>query len=87
MTLPELVAETHVDILQSDTGGFFANVPVNGANVYGKQQDTFSEADAAKSVTIAGSQDKGVALNEEKNHIIYKAGTKYVTSITLGATD
>ena len=55
MTLPELVAGTHVDILQSDTGGFFANVPVNGANVYGKQQDTFSEADAAKSVTIAGS--------------------------------
>ncbi|MBO5636908.1 MAG: hypothetical protein J5906_05260 [Acidaminococcaceae bacterium] len=87
MTLPELVAGTHVDILQSDTCGFFANVPINGANVYGNQQDTFSEADAAKSVTIAGSQDKGVALNEEKNHIIYKAGTKYVTSITLGATD
>ena len=38
-------------------------------------------------MTIAGSQHKGVALNEEKNHIIYKAGTKYVTSITLGETD
>ncbi|MBO6204640.1 MAG: hypothetical protein J6O13_14015, partial [Selenomonas sp.] len=32
MTVPDLADGTHVDILQSDTDGFFANVPVNGAN-------------------------------------------------------
>ena len=85
MTVPTLNAGTHVDILQSDTDGFFANVPINGANAYGKTQDTFTEADAAQSVTIAGTQDKGVTLNSEKKHIIYKAGTKDVASVTLGS--
>ncbi len=87
MTVPELAAGTHVDILQSDTDGFFANVPINGANAYGKTQDTFTESDAAKSVTIAGTQDKGVTLNSEKNHLIYKAGTLDVASVTLGPVE
>ena len=87
MTVPELAAGTHVDILQSDTDGFFANVPINGANVYGKTQYTFTESDAAKSVTIAGTQDKGVTLNTEKKHLIYKAGTLDVASVTLGLAE
>ena len=87
MTVPELAAGTHVDILQSDTNGFFANVPINGANAYGNTQDTFTESDAAKSVSIAGTQDKGVMLNTEKKHLIYKAGTLDVASVTLGPVE
>ena len=87
MTVPELAAGTHVDILQSDTDGFFANVPINGANAYGNTQDTFTESDAAKSVSIAGTQDKGVMLNTEKKHLIYKAGTLDVASVTLGPVE
>jgi hypothetical protein len=87
MTVPELAAGTHVDILQSDTDGFFANVPINGANAYGKTQYTFTESDAAKSVTIAGTQDEGVTLNTENKHLIYKAGTMDVNSVTLGPVE
>ena len=87
MTVPELAAGTHMDILQSDTEGFFANVPINGANAYGNTQETFTESDAAKSVSIAGTQDKGVTLNTEKKHLIYKAGTLDVASVTLGPAE
>ncbi len=87
MTVPELAAGTHVDILQSDTDNFFANVPINGDNAYGKTQYTFMESDAAKSVTIAGTQDKGVTLNTENKHLIYKAGTMDVNSVTLGPVE
>ena len=87
MTVPDLADGTHVDILQSDTDGFFANVPVNGANAYGNQQDTFTDSDVAKSVTIAGTQDKGVTLNEEKKHVIYKLGTKDVKTVEFGKVD
>ena len=87
MTVPELAAGTHVDILQSDTDGFFAKVAINGANAYGNTQETFTESDAAKSVTIAGTQDKGVTLNTEKKHLIYKAGTLDVASVTLGPAE
>ena len=87
MTVPELAAGTHVDILQSDTDDFFAKVSINGVNAYGKKQDTFTESDTAKSVTIAGTQDKGVTLNTEKKHLIYKAGTLDVASVTLGPAE
>ena len=87
MSLPMVEAGKHVDILQSDTDGFFANVPINGANAYGKTQYTFTESDAAKSVTIAGTQDKGVTLNTENKHLIYKAGTMDVNSVTLGPVE
>ena len=87
MNVPEVAAGTHVDILQSDTDGFFAKVPINGANAYGNTQETFTESDAAKSVSIAGTQDKGVTLNTEKKHLIYKAGTLDVASVTLGPVE
>ena len=87
MNVPELAAGTHVDILQSDTDGFFAKVAINGANAYGNTQETFTESDAAKSVSIAGTQDKGVTLNTEKKHLIYKAGTLDVASVTLGPAE
>ena len=87
MTIPTVEAGKHIDILQSNTDNFFANVPINGDNAYGKTQYTFMESDTAKSVTIAGTQDKGVTLNTEKKHLIYKAGTLDVASVTLGPVE
>ena len=80
MAVPEVAAGTHKDILQSNTDHFFANVTVNGANAY-KPVDFKEESSG---VTLAGSQEKGVTLNSEKNHLIYAVGSKDVTSVTLG---
>ena len=80
MAVPDVAAGTHKDILQSNTDHFFANVTVNGANAY-KPVDFKEESSG---VTLAGSQEKGVILNSEKNHLIYAVGSKDVTSVTLG---
>ena len=80
MAVPEVAAGTHKDILQSNTDHFFANVTVNGANAY-KPVDFKEESSG---VTLAGSQEKGVTLNSEKNHLIYAVGSRDVTSVTLG---
>ena len=80
MAVPDVAAGTHKDILQSNTDHFFANVTVNGANAY-KPVDFKEESSG---VTLAGSQEKGVTLNSEKNHLIYAVGSKDVTSVTLG---
>ncbi len=85
MTVPELEAGKHMDILQADAAGFFAGAAINGANAY--KMEAFTESDQAKSVTLAGFQGKGVTLNEEKNHLIYAADTKYVDTVTLGAVN
>ena len=53
MSLPMVEAGEHIDILKSSTDNFFANVPINGDNAYGKTQYTFMESDTAKSVTDA----------------------------------
>ena len=80
MAVPDVAAGTHKDILQSNTDHFFANVTVNGANAY-KPVDFKEESSG---VTLTGSQEKGVTLNSEKNHLIYAVGSKDVTSVTLG---
>ena len=85
MTVPEVEAGKHIDILQANTAGFFTGASINGANTY--KTTAFTESDPAQSVTIAGSQGKGVTLNEEKNHIIYASGIKDVDTVTLGRAD
>ena len=82
MTVPEVEAGKHKDILQSDTDNFFAGVQINGANAY--KTTPFTEQDTAQSVTVAGAQSKGVTLNSEKKHIIYAVSTKDVDTVTLG---
>ena len=79
MTTPVLDPGKHIDILQSDTDNFFANVTIGGGNEY-KAAD-FSEKDGG--ITFAGSQSKGVTLNTEKKHVIYAVGTKDVSTATL----
>ena len=79
MTTPVLDPGKHIDILQSDTDNFFANVTIGGGNEY-KAAD-FTEKDGG--ITFAGSQSKGVTLNTEKKHVIYAVGTKDVSTATL----
>ena len=85
MSVPEVEAGKHKDILQSDTDNFFAGVQINGANAY--KTTPFTEQDTAQSMTVAGTQSKGVTLNSEKKHIIYAVSTKDVNTVTLGKAD
>ncbi|MBQ5344200.1 MAG: hypothetical protein J6F33_03275, partial [Acidaminococcaceae bacterium] len=82
MTAPDVAAGNHVDIVKSDSDGFFASATINGANKY--KAVSFNEKDGG--ITFKGSQSKGVTLNEEKNHIIYAAGTKDVATATMTGT-
>ena len=79
MTVPTVDPEKHMDILQSDTDNFFADVQINGANAYKTAE--FTETDGG--ITFTGSQSRGVTLNTEKNHIIYAVGTKNVSTAAL----
>ena len=82
MTAPDVEAGNHVDIVKSDADGFFASATINGANKY--KAVSFNEKDGG--ITFKGSQSNGVTLNEEKNHIIYAAGTKDVATATVTGT-
>ena len=79
MSVPEVEAGKHKDILQSDTDNFFAGVQINGANAYKTAE--FTETDGG--ITFTGSQSRGVTLNTEKKHIIYAVGTKNVSTAAL----
>ena len=82
MTAPDVEAGNHVDIVKSDADSFFASATINGANKY--KAVSFNEKDGG--ITFKGSQSNGVTLNEEKNHIIYAAGTKDVATATVTGT-
>ena len=81
--LPESDEEKQVFILKSDTEGFFANVAINGENAYGKKQNKFTDSDEAERVVLAGIQEKGVAFDSAKTNLVYKIGSKDVTSLKL----
>ncbi|MBO4789886.1 MAG: hypothetical protein J5492_02605, partial [Oxalobacter sp.] len=85
MAVPEVKAGKHIDILQANAAGFFDGAKINGANAY--KTEAFTESNPSKSVTVAGSQGKGVTLNKEKDHLIYAVGTKDVDKVTLGKMD
>ena len=85
MAVPEVKAGKHIDIPQANAAGFFDGAKINGANAY--KTEAFTESNPSKSVTVAGSQGKGVTLNKEKDHLIYAVGTKDVDKVTLGKVD
>ena len=79
MTVPEVEAGKHIDILQSKTDNFFTNAKINGDNAY-KASDFTEKAGA---ITFAGSQSKGVTMDSKQNCLIYAVGTKDVKTATL----
>ena len=79
MTVPEVAAGKHIDIVKGNAEGFFANATINGANKY--QAASFEETDGG--IAFKGTQSRGVTLNEEKNHIIYAMGTKNVDTAAI----
>ena len=81
--LPDSDEEKQVFILKSDTEGFFANVAINGENAYGKKQNKFTDSDEAERVVLAGIQEKGVTFDSAKTNLVYKFGSKDVTSLKL----
>ena len=83
INLPESDYENQIFILKSDQDNFFANVTLKGENLYGKKQYSFTESDEAESVVICGVQEKGVTFDSAKKNIVYKFGSKDVTSSKL----
>ena len=81
--LPGTDEEKQVFILKSDTEGYFANVAINGENVYSQKQFTDSNED--ESVVVAGTQGIGVTLDSAKTNLVYKFGSKDVTSLKLNS--
>ena len=81
--LPESDIEKEVFILKSDNEGFFSDVAINGENIYGKKQNKFTESDKDESVIIAGTQDKGVTLDDSKTNLVYKFGKRDVSSLKV----
>ncbi|MBR4330896.1 MAG: hypothetical protein IKP71_13730, partial [Candidatus Riflebacteria bacterium] len=81
--LPESDEEKQVFILKSDTEGFFANVAINGENAYGKKQNKFTDSDEAERVVLSGIQEKGVTFDSAKTNLVYKLGSKDVSSFKL----
>ena len=83
--LPESDSEKQIFILKGGEEGLFSNVALNGENIYGKKQNKFTDSDKAESVILTGIQEKGVAFDSTKTNIIYKIGSKDVTSLKLNS--
>ena len=81
--LPDSYEEKQVFILKSDTEGFFTNVTINGENIYGKKQNKFTDSDEAERVVLTGTQEQGVDLDSDKKNLVYKLGSKDVTTFKL----
>ena len=82
-SLPESDSEKEVFILKSDEEGFFANVSINGENIYGKKQNKFTDSDEAERVVLKGTQEQGVTLDSDKKNLVYRLSSKDVTSLKL----
>ena len=79
--LPDNEEEKQVFILKSDKEGYFANVAIKGENALTQKQ--FTDSDKSESVVLAGTQDLGVTVDSAKKNIVYKVGSKEVTSFKL----
>ncbi|MBP5375496.1 MAG: hypothetical protein J6Y38_04090, partial [Bacteroidaceae bacterium] len=80
-SLSALDAGTAHVILNSSKEKFFADATINGSSKY--TTSDFSETDAAKVVSLAGTQGKGITFNSDQSQLVYAVGTKDVASITL----
>ena len=79
--LPDNEEEKQVFILKSDKDGFFDNVAINGENAYTQKQ--FTDSDEDERVLLSGTQSLGVTLDSTRTNIVYKVGSKDITSFKL----
>ena len=81
-TEPEMAVNSSREILTAAPAGFFTDGAIDEAIKY-KAGAAF-EGDEANGVTLAGTQSKGVMAADEGKKLVYAAGAKDVTDITLG---
>ena len=81
-TGPELAANSSRDILTNGASDMFTDDAIADENKY-KAGVTF-KGDEANGVTLAGTQSKGVKADDGGKKLVYAAGKKDVTAITLG---
>ena len=79
--LPELAAGNETVVLNGGQDGYLTHATISGANTYAPA--AFSETDETQVVTIAGTQGKGITCNTAQSQLVYRVGTKDVTSITI----
>ena len=79
-TAPEVAVGGSQPILTAG-GAFFADANITGANKYDADAP-FSEAQ--NSVTVAGTQAKGVKASADGTQLVYAAETKNANSVTFG---
>ena len=78
-------AGEEVTILKASGAIRFSDDSISDDNKYGKNPDRFTEEDKTQgAVVIAGKQDKGVAASQDGKSLVYKVGTKDVSSVSLG---
>ena len=83
MTAPAVEVGKQVDILQGGAADFFANATINGANAY--KDVAFTDTDPSKTVTVSGTQGKGVKTSEDGADLVYAAGKKNADTVKAGA--
>ena len=81
-TGPELAANSSRDILTNGASDMFTDDAIADEIKY-KAGVTF-KGDEANGVTLAGTQSKGVKADDGGKKLVYAAGKKDVTAITLG---
>ena len=82
-TEPEIEANSTKDIVKGAASGFFTEAGIADAIKY-KAGANFT-GDAANGVTLAGTQSKGVQAADSGKKLVYAAGAKDVTDVTLGS--
>ena len=83
MTAPAVEVGKQVDILKGGAADFFANATINGANAY--KDVAFTDTDPSKTVTVSGTQGKGVKTSEDGADLVYAAGKKNADTVKAGA--
>ena len=81
--LPDSEEEQQLFILKSDKEGYFANVAIKGKNALTQKQ--FNDSDEAQTIVLNIAQDIGVTPDSAKKNIVYKVGSKDVTSFKLNS--
>ena len=81
-TEPEMKANSSTDIVKGAASGFFTEAGIADAIKY-KEGASFT-GDEANGVTLAGKQSKGVQIADNGKKLVYAAGAKEVTEVTLG---
>ena len=88
MAVPAEVAYGTPQYILTADSAIFKDDNITGKNKYGATPASFADTDNAgtPAVTIAGQRDQGVKASADGKSLVYEAGTKEASSVSLGST-